>query len=116
MGDGMSDTEVAFDPAKFMSDEPIGRLAQRCLDNAKVILPDGTYIERTDGGFNIVNRNGKELAKYTGVDLEVARGAATAVLNASAKSRHPQSVGGRRVYASFEKLKQNKPLEGVRRG
>lgn len=111
----MSDTEVAFDPADFMADEPVGRLAQRCLDNAKVSLPDGTYIERTESGFNIVNRNGHELAKHEGSDLEVARGAATAVLNASAQSRHPKSVGGKRVYASFEKLKANKPLEGAPR-
>jgi hypothetical protein len=107
-----NEDEVTWDVAPFMDDEPIGRLAQRALDTKKVTLPDGTYIEKVDGGFSLYNRTGKEIGKYQGDTKEVARTVAAATLNASAQSRHPDSVGGKRRYMSFGKLKEGKPMEG----
>lgn len=105
---------VTWSPAEFLSgdgDAPVGRLAQTCLDNPSVRLPDGTTIERDESGFTIVNRNGKEVARYEDTSERGARTTAASVLDLSAQSRHPESVGGHRRFASLNKMREGKSLD-----
>lgn len=108
--------EATWNPKEFMGedDQPISRLAQLCMDNDKVTLPDGTYMVRSEGGFSLRNRNGHEIKAYSGVSDDIARGAAVQMLDSSAQSRHPESVGGHRRFANLEKVREGKSIDDRR--
>lgn len=102
---------VEWNPQEFMEEQPIGRLAQACMDSDRVNLPDGTHITRESTSFVIRNRHGREIQAHTGTSKEAARSAAQHALDASAMSRHPKSIGGHRRFASLQKAREDKPLD-----
>lgn len=105
---------VEWNPSDFMKDAPVSRLAQACMDNPKVTLPDGTHIVTHETGYSICNRNGHEIEQLSGVSKDVALSVAQRALDASAGSRHPHSVGGRRRFTSFDKVKEGKSIDDRR--
>lgn len=99
-----------WDPNQFINVPTVAALANNLAEARRIDFPDGTQITKEATGFAVRNRHGRQMGFHDGTSKESARSAAQHALDASAGSRHPKSVGGKKRYANLQKVKESKPL------
>jgi hypothetical protein len=91
-----------FDPtASNPSDAPTV-LAGHIKAHAEVAMPDGTKINKTGESYEVQNRAKRTILVTATKDDPDAAHTAQHVLNMSALSHHPDSMGGRKAFPSYK--------------